>query len=116
MTILKVIQPKLRKARPVLNRDNALQEKIIKLIAETWNVSVEALQSRERTWDIMLPRTAYMFLMRSHTAKSLSQIGEIVHRDHATVLHAVKNGKLANQGYHPELKKYIDTLTHLLQK
>lgn len=66
-------------------------EKIQKIVAEYYNVTVEALVSKSRTRTIARPRQMAMALAKELTSHSLPEIGrEFGKRDHTTVLHACK--------------------------
>jgi chromosomal replication initiator protein len=64
---------------------------IIKVTAESYNLTPEEILSKKRTQDIALTRQVAMYLSRMLTDLSLPKIGEeFGGRDHTTVLHAFK--------------------------
>ncbi len=64
-------------------------EDIIDVVTKRFGVRLADLQSRKRTKSISLPRQVCMYLARSLTRHSLSEIGGYFGgRDHTTVLHA----------------------------
>lgn len=66
-------------------------EKIIKTVAEYYNVDVNSINTKSRKREIVLVRQTAMFLAKKHLDLSTSKIGlHIGRRDHATVLHACK--------------------------
>jgi chromosomal replication initiator protein len=66
-------------------------------VAETWNVTVEGLQSKTRTKILTVPRQAAMFLCRELLGLQLIEIGKLFgNRDHSTVIHSLDR---ANQQY-----------------
>lgn len=66
-------------------------EKIIKTVAEYYNVDVNSINTKSRKREIVLVRQTAMFLAKKHLDLSTSKIGQqIGRRDHATVLHACK--------------------------
>jgi chromosomal replication initiator protein len=84
-------------AREVLSRliDNAEQEispdRIVKAVAEYYNVKISDLRSDRKHKVVALPRQVAMYLMRSLTRCSLPDIGlRFGGRDHTTVMYAVK--------------------------
>jgi chromosomal replication initiator protein len=65
--------------------------KLIALVANEWQTSVEALLSRDRSQRIAEPRQVAMYLLRQETNASLPQIGEVLGgRDHTTVMYAIQ--------------------------
>lgn len=66
-------------------------EDVLKETCETFHVSQEEIFSRSRKRPTALARQAAMYLTQKYTDLALSRIGlEIGHRDHATVLHSIK--------------------------
>lgn len=60
-------------------------------IAQSWGVSVEALNSKRRTKEITLPRQVAMYLIRDLLGIPLVDIGRAFGgRDHSTVIHSVQ--------------------------
>ena len=70
--------------------------KLISLVANEWQTSVEALIGRDRSQKIAEPRQVAMYLLRQETNASLPQIGEALGgRDHTTVMYAIQ--KITNE-------------------
>jgi len=65
-------------------------EMICELVSGQFNVSVTEMQSRSRKRSVSFPRQIAMYLSRKYTDDSLADIGKVLHRDHSTVLHAIK--------------------------
>ncbi len=72
----------------VLHRDDATGAEIIKAVADEFGISVSDVKSQRRQPNLINARQMFMLLARQF-AKHLSypQIGEIVRRDHTTVMH-----------------------------
>lgn len=79
--------------------------KIQRIVAEFFQISVEDLKSKKRNSNISFPRQIAMFLCRKYTDESFPKIGiEFGGKDHSTVMHScekiereIKNNKdLAN--------------------
>lgn len=67
-------------------------ENILNLVIGTFGVDMKSINSKSRKREIVLARQAAMYLCKQHTTQSVSRIGTVVGgRDHATVLHAIKN-------------------------
>ena len=60
------------------------------LVVDYYEVKAEVLYSKKRDRHFLTPRHVSMFLMRKYTAYSLKDIGKRFHRDHTSVMHAVK--------------------------
>lgn len=74
---------------PMTNFKNDIQ-KIQKVVAEHYNVSVDDLKSKKRVATIAFPRQIAIYLSRQLTDESFPRIGiEFGGRDHSTVIHSV---------------------------
>ena len=63
--------------------------KIQKVVAEYFQISVEDLKSKKRNSNISFPRQIAMFLCRKFTDESFPKIGiEFGGKDHSTVMHS----------------------------
>lgn len=83
--------------------------KIIEIVAQQFGVTVEQLQSKERTANLALGRQVAMYLLRTLLAMSLKEIGSFFGgKDHSTVIHAIE--KIT------ELKKSDSDLSQKIQK
>ena len=66
-------------------------DKIVKTVAEYYNVEVNSVGTKSRKREIVLVRQTAMYLAKKHLDLSSSKIGyQLGRRDHATVLHACK--------------------------
>lgn len=73
---------------PMTNFKNDIQ-KIQRVVAEHYNVSVEDLKSKKRVANIAFPRQIAIYLSRQLTDESFPKIGiEFGGRDHSTVMHS----------------------------
>ncbi len=90
-------------------------DKIQKLTARHFNISLDELLSKRRARVIARPRQIAMYLCKTLTTRSLPDIGRrFGGRDHTTVIHAVKRIESLCQS-DPALKDDVDTLLNLLQ-
>ena len=91
-------------------------ERIVKTVADYYNVEPVAVESKSRKREIVLVRQTSMFLAKKYLDLSTSKIGlRIGHRNHATVLHACKtvhNLLETNKQFRTELSE----IEALLQK
>lgn len=64
-------------------------DRIVKVIEEHFNVTLEQLRTKNRRRVICYPRQVAMYLMYSRTTLTLVDIGEYFGgRDHSTILHS----------------------------
>jgi chromosomal replication initiator protein len=63
-------------------------QRILKMVADAFNISVEQILARNRSRQVALPRQIAMYLLREEAQISLPQIGEVLGgRDHTTVMY-----------------------------
>lgn len=79
-------------------RDLSIYCCIVDAVCKTFNISHGDLAGRSRTPMIAVPRMMAMVLVKNRTQFTLEEIGTAFHRNHATVLHAMKHlpGKLSH--------------------
>ncbi len=65
-------------------------ELVIESVASFFKTTPEALASRSRRRDILVPRQLAMYLCRRFTDASLSEIGRALERDHPAVRNAIR--------------------------
>lgn len=66
-------------------------EKIIKIVAEHFQIKISDLKSQKRLKNIVLPRQIAMYVSRTNTQLSYPEIGEkFGGKDHSTIIHAIK--------------------------
>ncbi len=69
--------------------DHLTPERILAVVAERFNVRIDAMCGSRRTRSVALPRQVAMYLLRQLTELSLVEIGRIFGgRDHTTVIYA----------------------------
>ena len=62
---------------------------ILEKVCHHFNVSVQAVSSKSRKRDLVVPRQVSMYLAQKYTKMPASRIGKLVGgRDHSTVLHS----------------------------
>lgn len=67
-----------------------MENRIIKIVSDHFDVSEEEMKSKSRKLEIVEARHYAMTMLRRNTPMSTIKIGKVFHRDHATVLHAIK--------------------------
>jgi chromosomal replication initiator protein len=89
------------------HRRDVTPKQLIELVAREWQITVDALLSRDRSHKIAEPRQVAMYLLRKETDASLPQIGEVLGgRDHTTVMYAIEkiSGDIETK---PDLRKRV---------
>jgi chromosomal replication initiator protein len=86
-------------------------EKILQVVTQHFNVSIEDLKGSSRRREISSARQIGMYLMRQHTNLSLPKIGEVFGgKDHTTVMYSCE--KIAQQQeQNPELHQTLRQLS-----
>ncbi|HET7461326.1 MAG TPA: chromosomal replication initiator protein DnaA [Longimicrobium sp.] len=75
---------------PGFNGNELSPERIRERVAQAFNTTPEALQSKKRTKDLTVPRQVAMFLTRELFDLPLVEIGKLFGgRDHSTVIHSI---------------------------
>ncbi len=71
-------------------KEGIMLDKVLKIIARHYSISINELKSRKRHKDIAIVRQVVFYFMKKLTFCSLQTIGQFVgKRDHSTVLHAI---------------------------
>ena len=88
--IIKVEVPPLRKLAPERDELARLDVRtVIDVVARFFQTTPEAMASRSRRRDVLLPRQLAMYLCRRYTDASHGTIGHAFGRDHPSVRNAV---------------------------
>jgi chromosomal replication initiator protein len=64
--------------------------RILETVARFYSVPEKDLKGKGRTKDVVIPRQVAMYVMRAETDRSLVDIGELLGRDHTTVMHGIE--------------------------
>mgnify|MGYP001570879965 CR=1 FL=1 len=90
----------------------ASAKKIMEVVADFYNVTIDDLVKQSRKKEYVLPRQVAMYIIRKELETSLPMIGEIFGgRDHTTVIHAID--KVQRVGKEKEaLKHEISLITN----
>ena len=65
-------------------------EKIIEKVSEYYKIQIKDIKGRSRKREFVKARFISMYLIRNNTSLKLKTIGDIVCRDHTTVLHSLQ--------------------------
>ncbi len=88
---------------------------IQKVVCESFQISVEELNSKSRRKEIATARKIAMYLCRQYTTQSLEAIGRSFKRSHSSVLHSVNglSSELKKQG--SQLKRQVEYVVRRLE-
>lgn len=85
---------------------------ILNVVSDVFGLSVDQIVSKSRKREIVWARQCAMYLLRKTLQMTLTDIAKELNRDHATVMHGVKNW--ANQmQYEDTLRLHIKVLEKL---
>ena len=70
--------------------NNQITSEILNLVTSIYDVSLGDIISRNRYMKTSEARFVIMYLLRTLTDYSLQEIGDIIQRDHATILYGVR--------------------------
>jgi chromosomal replication initiation ATPase DnaA len=65
-------------------------EVVLMAVCRLTGVSPEDVKSKSRRLDVVIVRQVYCYAARELTGASMKGIGEVVNRDHATVIHSYR--------------------------
>ncbi len=65
-------------------------ETIIEKVSEYYKIQIKDIKGRSRKREFVKARFISMYLIRNNTSLKLKTIGDIVGRDHTTVLHSLQ--------------------------
>ena len=86
---------------------------IANFVCQEYHVTMNQLRSKKRTRDLVISRQVYCFLCRNYTTASLQVIGNLIYRDHATVLYSanvVRDTLLNDRRWKNRIQSLIDVL------
>ncbi len=90
-------------------------ELILELAADYFGIKVDDLTGRSRAAKVALQRQIVMYLIREETGASLPRIGDLLGRDHTTVMHGCE--RIAQElGTNPELHRQVNELRSRLHE
>lgn len=89
---LDIAKEQLKTSYPIINNNQSLSiDTIIRVVAEYFNISPYDIRGKKRTRSLVQPRQIAMYIARSITDYSTTEIGcEFGGRDHTTVMHAIQ--------------------------
>lgn len=89
-------------------------EKIIEIVCGHFGLTVKNVQSRSRVKEFVYARHIIFYLIRKNTKMKLKSAGELLHRDHTTVIHSVET--LKDLMYtEPDVRAEVDQIEEILR-
>ncbi|MBQ9609027.1 MAG: chromosomal replication initiator protein DnaA [Lachnospiraceae bacterium] len=89
---------------------------IIEVVCDYYNVSIDDINSKKRSQDIVHPRQVATWLCRNMTESSQDQVGKAVgNRDHATVINSINKINKEISADSPT-KREIEEIKNILEK
>lgn len=86
---------------------------ILKTVSNYYGLSAFELIEKNREAKVNQARQVFCFFARKYSGRSFPKIGEVINRDHATVLHAV-NKIESERVYYKQLEKDLNEIEILL--
>ena len=83
------IVPSVLKQRMTKSEKQQLASDILNTVSNYYGVTINELKGKCRKRRIVKPRQVIMFLLRTKARMVLSDIGEVMNRDHTTVIHSI---------------------------
>jgi chromosomal replication initiator protein len=80
----------LHKLTPLPERCRLSPQAVLEVVACFFGVTRDAMASKSRRRDVLVPRQLAMYFCRRYTDESLATIGQLFNRDHPAVSNAVK--------------------------
>lgn len=81
--------PSVLKQRMSKSEKDQLAKDILSTVSNYYGVSIEDIKGKCRKRSIVKPRQIIMFLLRTKARMVLSDIGDVLNRDHTTVIHSI---------------------------
>jgi chromosomal replication initiator protein len=76
-----------------LSKGNYSLDKILEDVCNYYNLKIDFVKSNDRYQHLVNARQLYCYLCRNYTVASLSEIGNLINRDHSTVVWSVNKIK-----------------------
>ena len=98
------IVPSVLKQRLTKSEREQLASDIINTVSNYYGISIEDIKGKCRKRKIVKPRQIIVYLLRTKAMMVLSDIGDVLNRDHTTMIHSITC--IQNELTHP----YDDSL------
>lgn len=82
---------------------------ILQIVSDYYQIEPKYLQSKKRFKLVTKARHVYCYICREFTDTSTTEIGRLINRDHATILHGSNKIRLEKEIYR-DIKKDIENI------
>ncbi len=90
-------------------------ETIIEKVSEYYKIQIKDIKGRSRKREFVKARFISMYLIRNNTSLKLKTIGDIVGRDHTTVLHSLQTiQNTLSLHYDTDLKDELNEIKRII--
>ena len=90
-------------------------ETIIEKVSEYYKIQIKDIKGRSRKREFVKARFISMYLIRNNTSLKLKTIGDIVGRDHTTVLHSLQTiQNTLNLHYDTDLRDELNEIKRII--
>jgi chromosomal replication initiation ATPase DnaA len=113
-TVYKFIADNEQKQKELIVKDIAVTKpsEIVSLVSSKTGISFSKMVGRQRYSDIVLARHVAMYFINTKCHESLVKTGQMFHRDHTSVINAVRNVRNMIEG---ENQKYSELFKYVLE-
>jgi chromosomal replication initiator protein len=96
-------------------RDRITTDDVLSIVAKNCCVNVSDITSRVRKHEVIDARFMYIYMLRTEFSYGLKQIGNLLGRDHTTIMHAVQTHR---ERYHQygEYREVSDGILEEIRK
>ena len=67
-----------------------MNDKIIQTVCKTWSTSLDDVCGKSRKQEVVYTRMTIAYFLRQYTKLSTTEIGNLINRDHSTIVHYLK--------------------------
>lgn len=87
---LSMVKDFIDESKANIQKERITAEKILKMVADLFEIKTEDILSKSQSRDCALPRQIVMYLLRNELKMPYMKIGQFFSRDHSTVMSSVK--------------------------
>ena len=92
-----------------------IAETIIEKVAAFYNITIKDIKGKSRKRQFVKARFIAMYLIKNNTSLTLKTIGDIVGRDHTTIIHSLQTiQNTLSLHYDTDLKDELNQIKRLI--
>lgn len=107
---LNQVEASLTKLLEAEMKNSLTPDKILEAVAQAFGIKKEDILSKSQSRESTLPRQITMYLLRQQLKLPFMRIGDILHRDHSTVMSAIKQISKGIDTQNSEITYYLNQL------